>query len=103
MILLSSLDQNIFLPDLEMSDLQNAGKMRKKSPGAMLMLSVAALAASTSGGRAAPCLAVLGAPQSIAAQMHRQPTVTSVAAAEQRLATVASDLTKRTHVRRRAD
>ena len=68
-----------------------------------MILSAAALAASTSGGRAAPCLAVLGAPQSIAAQMHRQPTVASVAAAEQRLATAAYGLTRRTHARRRAD
>jgi hypothetical protein len=103
MILSSSLDRIFFCLIWKMSDLQNAGKMLKKSPGAMMILSVAALAASTSGGRAAPCLAVLGAPQSIAAQMHRQPTVASVAAAEQRLATVAYGLTRRTHASRKAD
>lgn len=69
---------------------------------AMIMPGVAALAVSMTGSHARPCAPrivhpearidaghALSAPQSIAAQMHRQPTVASVAAAEGRLAGIA--------------
>jgi diacylglycerol kinase family enzyme len=68
----------------------------------MIILSVAVLAVLTTGIHARPCILrilpmgagidpahTLGAPQSIAAQMHRQPTIYSVAAAEERLAGIA--------------
>jgi hypothetical protein len=58
-------------------------------PGAMIVLSIAALAASTSGSHAGPRYVVLSFPQSIAAQLHHQPTVASVAAAEETLAAAA--------------
>src|SRR5215468_10014604 len=97
-----------------MSDPENTGRMLAKharfwniaimlaiqmTPGAMMLVSLAALAASTSAGHAGACLAVLGAPQSIAAQMHHQPTTASVAAAEERLATLAYGAMRRARVR----
>jgi hypothetical protein len=73
----------------------------------LLMLSAAALAASTVAGYAGPCsqdidLRVdakleakattgMGARESTAAMMHRQPTPSSVAAAESKLGEVSSD------------
>jgi hypothetical protein len=64
------------------------------------VLSAVCLAVSLSSGHAGPCLltdaqlaaraALLpSAPQSIAAQMHHQPSVASVAAAERKLAAAA--------------
>jgi hypothetical protein len=58
-------------------------------PGAIIVLSAAALAASISGSDAGAYYVMTSAPQSIAAQLHHQPTVASVAAAEETLAAIA--------------
>jgi hypothetical protein len=72
-------------------------------PGAMIVLIVAALAASTSGSHAGPRYVVPSASQSIAAQLHHQPTVASVAAAEETLAKIAyAYIAGHTRARRRA-
>jgi hypothetical protein len=72
------------------------------APAAKIMVIVVAMAASTSGSHAGPRFVVLSAPQSIAAQLHHQPTVASVAAAEETLAAIAyAYALKHTRVRHR--